>query len=67
MGDKVGVAGKRWNNPDYLSEFVAGGAPDLIKFWRSPVFGHKFHIRRCVPGGSPLGRRRGSEVSWLSP
>ena len=36
--------GKRWNNPDYLSELTeAEGGPDLIKFWRSPVFREKFY------------------------
>ncbi len=36
--------GKRWNNPDYLAELLeAEGAPELVKFWRSPVFGEKFY------------------------
>ena len=35
--------GKRWNNPDFLAELAeAGGAPELVKSWRSPVFGEKF-------------------------
>ena len=42
-GGKVGVMGKRWNNPDFLAELAeAGGTPELVKFWRSPVFGEKF-------------------------
>ncbi len=40
----VGVVGKRWNKPDYLAELAeAEDAPELIKFWRSPVFGEKFY------------------------
>ena len=36
--------GKRWNDPDYLSELTqTEGSPRLIKFWRSPVFREKFH------------------------
>ncbi len=36
--------GKRWNDPDYLAELAeAEDAPELIKFWRSPVFREKFH------------------------
>ena len=36
--------GKRWANPDYLAELAeAEGAPELIRFWRSPVFREKFH------------------------
>lgn len=42
--DIVGNVGKRWNDPDYLSELAqADGAPELIKFWRSPVFKEKFY------------------------
>jgi hypothetical protein len=36
--------GKRWANPDYLAELAeAGAVPELIKFWRSPVFREKFY------------------------
>ena len=36
--------GKRWANPDYLAELAeAGPVPELIKFWRSPVFREKFY------------------------
>ena len=36
--------GKRWNNPDYLSELAqAEGIPELIKFWRTPVFREKLY------------------------
>ena len=36
--------GKRWNDPDYVSELLATeGVPERVKFWRSPVFGEKFH------------------------
>jgi hypothetical protein len=36
--------GKRWTNPDYLSELAeARTVPELIKFWRSPVFREKFY------------------------
>ena len=36
--------GKRWNNPDYLAELSeTEGSPELIKFWRSPVFREKFY------------------------
>jgi hypothetical protein len=43
----VGIVGKRWNDPEYLSELAqAEGSPRLIKFWRSPVFREKF---RNVP------------------
>jgi hypothetical protein len=43
-GGKVGVMGKRWNNPDLLAEQAeAEGAPDVVKFWRSPVFREEFH------------------------
>ena len=36
--------GKRWTNPDYLSGLAeAGTVPELIKFWRSPVFREKFY------------------------
>lgn len=36
--------GKRWTNPDYLAELAAAeGAPERVEFWRSPVFGEKFH------------------------
>lgn len=35
--------GKRWNNPDLLAELAeTEGTPELVKFWRSPVFGEKF-------------------------
>jgi hypothetical protein len=35
--------GKRWNNPDFLAELAeTGGTPELVKFWRSPVFKEKF-------------------------
>ena len=35
--------GKRWNNPDFHAELAeAGGAKELVKFWRSPVFSEKF-------------------------
>jgi hypothetical protein len=35
--------GKRWNNPDFLTELTeTEGASGLIKFWRSPVFAEKF-------------------------
>jgi hypothetical protein len=44
LGDKVNDVGKRWNNPDYISELLgAEGGPDLIEFWRSPVFRLKFY------------------------
>jgi hypothetical protein len=40
----VGFVRKRWNKPDYLAELLeAEDAPDVIKFWRSPVFGEKFY------------------------
>ena len=40
----VSVMGKRWNKPDYRVELLeAENAPELIKFWRSPVFGEKFY------------------------
>jgi hypothetical protein len=46
-GDMVGIVGKRWNNPEYLSKLTqTEGSPRLIKFWRSPVFREKF---RNVP------------------
>jgi hypothetical protein len=36
--------GKRWNDPEYVSELLAReGAPERVQFWRSPVFGEKFH------------------------
>ena len=36
--------GQRWNNPDYLAELAkADDAPELIKFWRAPVFREKFY------------------------
>ncbi len=36
--------GKRRDNPDYLSGLLeAEDAPELVKFWRSPVFREKFH------------------------
>lgn len=36
--------GKRRANPDYLAELAeAEGTPELIKFWRSPVFREKFY------------------------
>jgi hypothetical protein len=42
-GDTVSVMGKRWDKPDYLAELAeAEDAPELIKFWRSPVFREKF-------------------------
>jgi xanthine/CO dehydrogenase XdhC/CoxF family maturation factor len=42
-GGKVGVMGKRWNNPDFLAGLAeAGGTPELVKFWRSPVVREKF-------------------------
>jgi hypothetical protein len=35
--------GKRWSDPERLAELAeAGGGPELVKFWRSPVFGEKF-------------------------
>jgi hypothetical protein len=35
--------GKRWNNPDFLAGLAeAGVTPELVKFWRSPVFRQKF-------------------------
>jgi hypothetical protein len=35
--------GKRWKNPDSHAELAeAGGAKELVKFWRSPVFSEKF-------------------------
>jgi hypothetical protein len=35
--------GKRWNNPDFLVGLAeTGGTPELVKFWRSPVFREKF-------------------------
>jgi len=41
---KVGLVGKRWNDPDYLPELLATeDAPDVVKFWRSPVFREKFY------------------------
>ena len=43
-GGMLGVVGKRWNNPYYLAELLeAEDAPELIKFWRSPVFREKFY------------------------
>jgi hypothetical protein len=40
----VSVMGKRWNKPDYLVELLeAEDAPELIKFWRSPVYREKFY------------------------
>jgi hypothetical protein len=40
---KVGLVGKRWNDPDYLSELLAAeDAPEMVRFWRSPVFREKF-------------------------
>jgi hypothetical protein len=43
-GDMVSVMGKRWNKPDYLVELLeAEDAPELIKFWRSPVYREKFY------------------------
>src|SRR5215510_5450149 len=40
----VSFAGKRWSKPDHLAELLeAEDAPELIKFWRSPVFGEKFY------------------------
>jgi hypothetical protein len=42
-GGMVGFVRKRWNKPDYLAELLeAEDAPELIKFWRSPIFGEKF-------------------------
>lgn len=42
--DRVGIVGKRWNDPNYLAELLeAEGGPELIKFWRSPVFAEKFY------------------------
>lgn len=36
--------GKRWNDPGYLSELLATeDAPEVVKFWRSPVFNEKFY------------------------
>ena len=36
--------GKRWNKPDYLVKLLeAEDAPELIKFWRSPVYRGKFY------------------------
>jgi hypothetical protein len=35
--------GKRWQNPELLAALAEPeGAPEMIKFWRSPVFGQKF-------------------------
>ncbi len=35
--------GKRWDDPEYVSELLATeDAPERVKFWRSPVFGEKF-------------------------
>jgi len=61
--------GRRWNNPDYLAELAeADRAPELIKFWRAPVFREKFYnvpvfllprlsqLATEVPG-TDLGRR----------
>jgi len=43
-GDMVSVMGKRWNKPDYLVELLeAEDAPELIKFWRSPVYRERFY------------------------
>ena len=39
----MSVMGKRWSNPDFLAELAeSGGTPELVKFWRSPVFREKF-------------------------
>jgi hypothetical protein len=36
--------GKRWTGPGDLPERAeAEGVPELVKFWRSPVFREKFH------------------------
>ena len=36
--------GKRWNDPDYLAELAeAEDGPDVVKFWRSPVFKQKLY------------------------
>lgn len=36
--------GKRWAGPgDLPGQAEAEGVPELIKFWRSPVFREKFH------------------------
>jgi hypothetical protein len=40
---RVGVMGKRWNNPDLLAEQAEEeGAPEVVRFWQSPVFGERF-------------------------
>jgi len=44
LGDNVNSVGKRWNSSDYVSELVeTEDGPDLIEFWRSPVFRLKFY------------------------
>ncbi len=50
--------GKRWNDPDYLSELLAAeDAHERVKFWRSPVFGEKFqNVPAFLRAERDLGR-----------
>src|SRR5215467_4148086 len=44
LGDRVSSVGKRWNELEYVSELLEpDDGPDLIEFWRSPVFRLKFY------------------------
>ena len=66
--------GKRWNNPALLAELAETEcAPELIKFWRSPVFGEKFSdvpafllSRLAEMATDPTLPSRSRTASWLT-
>src|SRR4051794_5619129 len=66
--------GKRWNNPALLAELAeTEGAPELVKFWWSPVFGERCSLAdAALATGLPpgrvivIGKRTLRYARWLS-